>query len=436
MNFSGTKGEVKLITIDPGHFHAALVQKSSYGQVADAIRVYAPEGPDVADHMEKIQGFNDRADDPTSWQTQVYTGPDFIERMLLDKPGNVVVLAGNNRKKAEYIKKCVDAGINVLADKPMCINKEGFDLLQKAFASAQKNDVLLYDIMTERFEITTILQKELANLPEVFGEIRLGTPDEPAVLKESVHHLCKTVAGKFLKRPAWYFDTTQQGEGMVDVSTHLVDMVMWECFPEEIIEYQDITLLSAHRWPTMVTREQFEKVTQLAEFPDYLQSQLDGAGILPCYCNGEMTYTIRGIHARVKVVWDYQAPAGGGDTHYSVMRGTQADVIIKQGPEENYQPELFVETAPDADAARLGEALTNAMTGLKEKYPGVELAPQGDLWHVQIPDSYRIGHEAHFGQVTEHYLKCLVEGKLSAWEIPNMITKYNLTTQALEMAQS
>ena len=32
--FTGAPGEVKLITLDPGHFHAALVQKVSYPQVS------------------------------------------------------------------------------------------------------------------------------------------------------------------------------------------------------------------------------------------------------------------------------------------------------------------------------------------------------------------------------------------------------------------
>ena len=50
------------------------------------------------------------------------------------------------------------------------------------------------------------------------------------------------------------------------------------------------------------------------------------------------------------------------------------------------------------------------------------------------PDKYRIGHEAHFGQVTEKYLRFLVDGKLPDWEVPNMIAKYYTTTMALEMA--
>ncbi|MHC4194241.1 MAG: putative oxidoreductase C-terminal domain-containing protein, partial [Planctomycetota bacterium] len=35
--FTGAKGEVKLMTLDPGHFHAALVQKKTYEQVAPKV---------------------------------------------------------------------------------------------------------------------------------------------------------------------------------------------------------------------------------------------------------------------------------------------------------------------------------------------------------------------------------------------------------------
>ena len=93
-------------------------------------------------------------------------------------------IAGNNRKKTEYIKASVDAGLNVLADKPMCTDEKGWELLKEAFKSAEQKGVLLYDIMTERYEITTVLQKALANNQAVFGELQPGTPDNPSVTKE------------------------------------------------------------------------------------------------------------------------------------------------------------------------------------------------------------------------------------------------------------
>ena len=40
--------DIRLMTLDPGHFHAALVQKQSAPGVASLVHVYAPLGPDLA----------------------------------------------------------------------------------------------------------------------------------------------------------------------------------------------------------------------------------------------------------------------------------------------------------------------------------------------------------------------------------------------------
>ncbi len=434
MEFGGAEGEVRLMTLDPGHFHAALVQKTMYPQVSPTVYVYAPAGPEVEDHLDIIKGYNTRAENRTSWEEKVYTGDDFFEKMLEERPGNVVVISGNNRKKAEYIRKCAQAGLNVLADKPMCIDKAGYKELKKAFAAAKKNGVLIYDIMTERSEITTILQKSLVHDEAVFGKLKKGTVEAPAVVKESVHHFFKYVSGNPIKRPGWYFDTTQQGEGIVDVTTHLVDLVMWETFPDRKIDTGDIKIKGARRWATTITAEQYKKVTGLDAFPDYLQDSLDNSGALLCYANGEIVFEIKGVTAKVSVVWNFEAPEGGGDTHYSVMKGTKANVLIRQGAEQNYKPELYVEAAEGADAAELGQGLSIAVSDLQGRYPGVGLKKEGDIWHVTIPDKYRVGHEAHFGQAAERYLEYLEDGKLPAWEATNMKAKYYTTTEALELA--
>ena len=124
---------VQLVTVDPGHFHAALVQKSMYDDVDSIVHVYAPGGPDVDMHLARIENFNKRADNPTHWNEVVYTGAGSFDKMLSEKSGNVVVLAGNNEKKTEYIARAIDAGFNVLGDKPMAIDGKGFELLKTAF---------------------------------------------------------------------------------------------------------------------------------------------------------------------------------------------------------------------------------------------------------------------------------------------------------------
>src|SRR5674476_414039 len=319
---------VKLITVDPGHFHAALVQKIMYDQVSPDVHVYAPEGPDYLQHMERIKLYNNRAQNPTVWNELVYTGPDFFEKMLSDKAGNVVVLSGNNMKKAEYITKSINAGLNVLADKPMIIDPADFPVLEAAFKTAEEKGVLLYDIMTERYEITTILQKLLSQNSEIFGLLTEGSKQEPAVTKISVHHFSKTVSGIPLQRPAWYFDVQQQGEGIVDVTTHLVDLVQWECFPDQILNPSDIRMINAKRWPTLISKEEFKRVTGLDDYPLYLQKDIKN-GKLNVFANGEMVYKIKGVFTKVSVEWKFEAPTGGGDTHYSVMHGTKCDLMIR-----------------------------------------------------------------------------------------------------------
>ena len=80
--FTGAKGEVKLITLDPGHFHAGLVQKKMYDQVDPLVHVFAPEGDDIQMHLNRIENFNNRAENPTHWVEKVYTGADFLEKLI------------------------------------------------------------------------------------------------------------------------------------------------------------------------------------------------------------------------------------------------------------------------------------------------------------------------------------------------------------------
>jgi len=424
---------VKLITVDPGHFHAALVQKIMYDQVSPEVHVYSPLGPDYQQHLDRIKSYNSRQANPTSWNEKVYTGADFFEKMIADKAGNVVVLSGNNRKKAEYITKSINAGLNVLADKPMIISPEDFPALEAAFTAARDKGVLLYDIMTERYEVTTILQKLLSQKTEVFGTLTNGSKEEPAVTKISVHHFSKIVSGSPLLRPAWFFDVQQQGEGIVDVTTHLVDLVQWECFPQQILKPSDINMISAKRWPTYISKDEFKGVTGFDNFPDYLQKDVK-EGKLNVFANGEMVYQIKGIFAKVSVEWKYQAPPGGGDTHYSVMHGTKCDLIIRQGADEKFLPTLYIENIKGLPVNEFTSQLKEVVKTLP--YDSLQIEPVNKTTlKVVVPVKYRVTHEEHFGQVTARFLEYLKAGKLPEWEVSGMITKYYTTTSALKLAK-
>jgi predicted dehydrogenase len=422
------------MTLDPGHFHAALVQKTMYPQVDSTIYVFAPNGPEVKDFLDKIEQYNTRDENPTAWEVKTYLGADYQAKMISDKPGNVMVVAGKNSKKIDYILEAVHAGLNVYADKPLVITPEGYEKLKIAFEVAQNKGLFIYDIMTERFESTTMMQKQLSLLPAVFGELVEGTLEDPAISKESVHHFFKYVSGNPLVRPPWFFDVSEEGEGIVDVTTHLVDLIQWEAFPDQIIDTTEIEMVSAKRWPTLVSKTEFSQATGLDAFPGYLEKDVAN-DTLRVYCNGEMIYKIRDTYAKVSVLWNYKAPEGTGDTHYSIMRGTKSDLIIRQGPEENYSPVLYIETKEMTGfEEQLNEAFNNNISAL---FPGSTLTEvEKGIWKVNIPDTFKVGHEAHFAQVTENYLNYLEKNNMPSWEVPNMIAKYYTTIEAYKMAKA
>ena len=428
---------VTIMTLDPGHFHAALIQKTMYEQVDSTVYVFGPDGPDMLDHLIRIEGYNSRDENPTQWVEKVYKGPDYLQKMIEEKPGNVMMVSGKNNRKMEYIKAAVDAGINVYADKPMAINSEDFNQLEAVFKIAAEKNLLVYDIMTERFEITTILQRKLSMDANVFGTLIEGTAEAPAITKESVHHFYKNVSGKPLKRPEWFFDTEQRGEGLNDVSTHLVDLVQWEAFPNVTLKKSDIEIIDAKLWTTALSKGMFAKVTGSDSFPEFLKENVDDE-VLKINCNGSITYKIKGKYAKTSVIWNFQAPVGTGDAHYSIMRGTQCDLEIKQGANENYKPALYITVKPNVNKDTFEKNLKTSITTIIGKgYPGIKLQRINETtWTFYIPQEYKIGHEQHFEEVTKNYLNYLKEGNMPEWEVPNMIVKYYTTSEALRFVKN
>jgi predicted dehydrogenase len=423
--------DIRLMTLDPGHFHAALVQKDMLTGVSPEVHVYAPLGFDLIEHLKRIAGYNTRAENPARWELEVHTGDDFLARMLREKPGNVVVIAGRNQGKIDRIKTCVENGLNALVDKPWIISASEFPKLEATLNTAEAKKLIAYDIMTERSEITTILQRELVNDPAVFGTILKGSESDPAIYMESVHHLLKVVSGAPNIRPAWFFDVKQQGEGVADVGTHLVDLVQWMTFPEQAIDYRkDVSVLAGKRWPTVMSREAFKRVTGEPNFPAYLAENVKGEN-LEYFCNGSMTYALRGVHAKLDVIWNYEAPSGGGDTHLAWFKGSKSRVEVRQAQDHS----VYIYPNEPSLKAELLAATQKRVAALQAKYPGVGVSDEGDKLRVTFPAKYRDGHEAHFGQVATRFFSYLRDPKrMPAWEKADMLSKYYTTTKGLEMS--
>jgi predicted dehydrogenase len=300
------------------------------------VSVYAPLGPELLDYLNRISLFNRRKENPTRWDLDIHTSSDSMAEMLRERPGNAVVFTGKNRAKIDRIVASVNAGIHVFADKPWIIASNDIDKLDGALETAERKGLAAYDIMTERFEITSILQRELVNTPAVFGVQEPGSEADPGVYAKSIHHVMKTVAGVPLRRPVWFFDIAEYGEGLADVGTHVVDLVQWTAFPDQALDYKkDVRMISGKRWPLPMSKQQFEQVTGEPEFPAALAKDVRD-GKFDYHCNNSVVYALRGLHVKMDILWNWEAPAGGGDVYEAAFRGSKARVEILQGAAENW----------------------------------------------------------------------------------------------------
>lgn len=416
-----------LILVNPGHFHAALTLRKRHPLLSDEVYVYAEDGPELRDFLRLVASFNQRRDDPTSWVMHVYRGHDYMDALVQQLPGDVAVVAGKNDSKLSTIQRLHQAGVHVLGDKTWVTNASQLALLRDITASPP----LVMDIMTERFEIATRLQQALSTNQEVFGGFR-QTGNEPAVYFKSVHHLYKEVNGEPLVRPAWYFDTGTQGEGITDVTTHLVDLAQWLVNGESgSADETDVILTGARQWPTSIPLETFSRITGLSDFPAEIQRHVSN-GALQYLCNANIRYRLGTVAVEIDSIWDLAIPEGGGDTHYCVLRGTHADLVVDQGPASGFKTRLRV--VPTRPGDGYDDVLTRALLGLQRLCPGVQHEADGEGYLVLIPVASHHGHEARFADVLNQFLDYVNAGKCPQDISLQLVTKYTLLANAYELS--
>ena len=414
-----------LLIFNPGHFHAALVLRERHPRLADDIYVYSEPGPDLDRFLEIVESFNNRRVNPTHWRINVYRGKDSLEKLIAEKKGDIVVLAGRNDTKMKNIDTLNRAGFAVLADKPWVTAEQALVLLRSTMAAGRPPAA---DIMTERCEFATLLQKEFLAEEEVFGEIRVENDTSPSVFRECVHHLYKIVNEKPLLRPVWYFDIDIQGEGIVDTAIHLVDMTQWMLFPGTPIEYEkDMQLLEARRWATRVPLDKFAKITGTDRFPQKLEEYVKGDS-LDYFCNGELIYRLKGVPVHLRELWYLDEPPGGRDIHRSLIKGTRSDLMIRQLPEKDFKTELLV--IPRENRNQAEEAVRACLAKWSDRYPGLAVTPEKNALLIQIPDDGRTSHEQHFCRVRDAFIEHLDKGTEPPAHRACMIAKYTLLAKA------
>ena len=179
----------------------------------------------------------------------------------------------------------------------------------------------------------------------------------------------------------WFFDVAETGEGLADdPGTHVVDLVQWTGFPDQSLDYRtDVQILGGRRWPTVISQPDFQRVPGEPDFPPYLGAAINN-GKLDYYCNNSVHYTLRGVHVKLDILWNWEAPEGTGDAYEATFRGTKSRVEIRQGKADHYTPELYV--VPESGDVLA--ALSAKVDALQSKFPGLSIhqngseAPPGD----------------------------------------------------------
>ena len=414
-----------LLFLEPGHFHAALTLRVANPRIDPAIHLYARPGPERDAFLALVRSFNARADDPTGWDVRVHEAADPERALVEERLGDVVVLAGRNRPKLGAIARLHAAGLHVLADKPWLTDSAALADLERATAGWP----LAMDIMTFRHEVVAGLAQRIAADPELFGALDAQAA-EPAIDIQSVHHLLKVVNGAPLRRPAWYYDTRIQGDGLVDIQSHMADQAQWILGDGPGFSFErDYELEDARRWSTPVPRELFRASTGLDDLPEALAPQLD-AGVLRLACNGEIRYRLRGAPVRQRAEWGQREPEGGGDAHRTTVRGLRATVVARRGTETGFRGELHV--APREPGPGFEARLSERLAAWEDELPGLSHRPSPLGREIVIPAALHTPHEAHFAMVLDDFLDRLDAGEWPAGLAARIRARYTLLARARE----
>ena len=356
----------------------------------------------------------------------VHESDDPLASLIQEARGDIVVLAGKNAAKLATIARLHEAGFNVLADKPWLTSSAALPALRQATAGAP----LAMDIMTGRYDVLARLRRRIVATPSVFGEFA-DDSHRPTVELASVHHLYKVVNGRPLVRPSWYYDVDVQGDGVVDIQSHLVDQVQWLVAGDEPCEFErDVELRAARRWTTPVPVALYRDSTGESAFPESLSPWVRD-DVLELACNSEIEYRLKGVSVRQRAEWRQREPAGGGDLHPAVVRGTRGSVVERHGPETDYVAELNLQPAPGTDPE---PALAEAVSHWREEFPDLEFEPAEVGYRFILPERLRTGHESHFAMVLDAFLDYLQAGRWPEWLAPGIRLRYTLLAHARELA--
>jgi predicted dehydrogenase len=152
-------------------------------------------------------------EDRTEWAAREFSCPVVTDyRELLDRCSpDIAAVSNENDKKAQVITGCLESGLDVIADKPLCLTRE----------EHKKIESVLYD-HPERRLLNLLTLRGVPQWRGLMNLVRDGLIGEPAFM-----HVRMAVQLKREKRPSWFLDSRVSGGPILDLLIHGLDQVEW-----------------------------------------------------------------------------------------------------------------------------------------------------------------------------------------------------------------
>lgn len=176
------------------HPHVRMVLAELAGR--NDVRLVAAADPEPADRAAHLGGLDvEPGGDPYA----VAERPDV----------DVVVVAGRYAGRAGLIARALEAGKQILADKPVCLDATGFAMIERAARSSDGQLSIMFDKRT---------YPETRQLAELVATGELGSPH--LFVSSGPHKLLPA------DRPFWFLDPVQYGHIANDLPVHDLDLFL------------------------------------------------------------------------------------------------------------------------------------------------------------------------------------------------------------------
>jgi len=176
----------------------------TYRDIAELVALCDPNAARAAYYVDRMTAKGAAA--PSVW------GPDDLEAMIRDEEVDRVIIASRDDTHAGLIIRCLEAGVDVMVEKPLTINAESAAAIEDAVARTGRNVVVTfnYRYSPRNSALRDVIQS---------GRIGKVTSIDFSWMLDTKH------GADYFRR--WHRDKANAGGLLVHKSSHHFDLVNW-----------------------------------------------------------------------------------------------------------------------------------------------------------------------------------------------------------------